>query len=242
MSVAVVTGASRGIGLACASTLAQAGYRVVGTSTSEKGAAKISQHLSPWEGEGCTLKLENHAKLDDFIDDINARYGRIDVLVNNAGITRDALSLKMTAEQWHAVLDTNLSGTFFLCQAAIKRMIKQRSGRIINIASVVASLGNAGQANYSATKAGLVAMSKSLALEVAKRGITVNVISPGFIQSDMTDALPESVVDELMKKIPMNRMGTCQDIANAVAFLASAQADYMTGTTLHINGGMYMPS
>jgi 3-oxoacyl-[acyl-carrier protein] reductase len=240
MSIAVVTGASRGIGLACASTLAQAGYHVIGTATSKTGAEAITQQLSPWSGEGRVLKLESHDDLEHFVADIVESHRTIDVLVNNAGITRDALSLKMSHDQWNQVLDTNLTGTFFLCQAAIKRMVKQRNGKIINIASVVASLGNPGQANYSATKAGLVAMSKSLALEVAKRGITVNVISPGFIQSDMTDSLSENVVQELMKKIPMNRMGTCQDVANAVGFLASSSADYMTGTTLHINGGMYM--
>lgn len=242
MGIAIVTGASRGIGLACATTLSQAGYRVIGTATSSRGCDKITEHLSPWSGEGRLLQLEDHDRIDPFIQSIINDHGRVDVLVNNAGITRDALSLKMTHEQWNQVLDTNLSGTFFLCQAAIKSMIKQRSGRIINIASVVASLGNAGQANYSATKAGLVAMSKSLALEVARRGVTVNVISPGFIQSDMTESLPENVVTDLMKKIPMNRMGSCQDIANSVAFLASSAADYMTGTTLHVNGGMYMPS
>jgi len=238
--VALVTGASRGIGRAIAVALAQAGLKVVGTATTESGAQAISQALEPLGGRGIVLNVNDAAGLDGAIDGIVKEFGALHVLVNNAGITRDTLSMRMKDDDWDAVLDTNLKAVFRASRAAIKPMMKQRYGRIINITSVVGASGNPGQANYAAAKAGVAGMTRSLARELGSRGITVNCVAPGFIETDMTKELSEAQTAALLGQIPLGRLGSAQDIANAVSFLASPQAGYITGSELHVNGGMYM--
>jgi len=238
--VALVTGASRGIGRAIALHLAQAGWRVIGTATTESGAAGITEALAAHGGRGIALNVTDAAASQAAVDDIVVKDGRLDVLVNNAGITRDTLSMRMKDEDWDAVLDTNLKAVFRLARAVTKPMMKQRSGRIINITSVVGASGNAGQANYAAAKAGVAGLTRSLARELGSRGITVNCVAPGFIATDMTEVLPEAQKAALLGQIPLGRLGAPEEIAAAVAFLASAGAAYITGTELHVNGGMYM--
>ncbi len=238
--VALVTGASRGIGRAIAIALAGQGFKVVGTATSEAGAQGITAALAPHGGRGIVLDVTDGAALDAAIDAIVKADGGLHVLVNNAGITRDTLSMRMKDDDWDAVLDTNLKAVFRACRAAIRPMMKQRYGRIVNITSVVGASGNPGQANYAAAKAGVAGMTRSLARELGSRGITVNCVAPGFIATDMTDALPEPQRATLLQQIPLGRLGTPEDIAHAVAFLASVQAGYITGTELHVNGGMFM--
>jgi 3-oxoacyl-[acyl-carrier protein] reductase len=238
--VALVTGASRGIGAAIAARLAADGARVVGTATTAEGAARITGNLEAQGGRGVILDVASQASIDAVIGDLAAREGAIGILCNNAGITRDMLLLRMTQEDWDAVLGTNLASVFRLSKAVLRGMLKARKGRIISIASIVGLTGNAGQANYAAAKAGMIGFSKSLAHEVGSRGITVNVVAPGFIDTDMTRALGESQRATLNGRIPLGRLGVPADIAAAVAFLASADAAYITGETLHVNGGMYM--
>ena len=238
--IALVTGASRGIGRAIALTLAQRGLKVLGTATTEAGAAAIGEALAPYGGRGLVLNVTDAATLDAAIDGIVKEFGALHVLVNNAGITRDNLSMRMKDEEWDAVLDTNLKAVFRASRAVMRTMMRQRYGRIINITSVVGASGNAGQANYAAAKAGLAGMTRSLARELGSRGITVNCVAPGFIATDMTDALPEAQKTALLAQIPLGRLGEPSDIAEAVAYLASPQAGYITGTELHVNGGMYM--
>jgi 3-oxoacyl-[acyl-carrier protein] reductase len=239
--VALVTGASRGIGKAIALTLAEAGFRVVGTATTESGAAGISETLAAHAGcKGIVLNVTDGAALDAAVDTIVKECGGLHVLVNNAGITRDTLSMRMKDADWDAVIDTNLKAVFRASRAATKPMMRQRYGRIINITSVVGVSGNAGQANYAAAKAGVAGMTRSLAKELGSRNITVNCVAPGFIATDMTDSLPEAARAALLSSIPLGRLGQAQEVAHAVAFLASAQAGYITGTELHVNGGMVM--
>lgn len=238
--VALVTGASRGIGRAIATTLAKRGYKVVGTATTDSGAAAITEALSPLGGRGLVLNVNDAAALDGAIDGLVKELGGLHVLVNNAGITRDTLSMRMKDEDWDAVLETNLKAVFRASRAAIKPMMKQRFGRIINITSVVGASGNPGQANYAAAKAGVAGMTRSLARELGSRGITVNCVAPGFIATDMTEVLPEAQKTALLAQIPLGRLGSPDDIAEAVAYLASPQAGYVTGSELHVNGGMYM--
>lgn len=240
--VALVTGASRGIGRAIALALADQGYFVIGTATSEGGAQAIGQALSDGalEGKGARLNVMEPGACEALIADIVKAHGRLDVLVNNAGITRDNLALRMKDDEWQDVIDTNLTAAFRLDRAALKPMLKARWGRIIHITSVVGTSGNPGQMNYAASKAGLGGLSRSLAREVGSRGITVNCIAPGFIQTDMTDALSEDQVKALVEQIPLQRLGTASDIAASVVFLCSEGASYITGSTLHVNGGMVM--
>jgi 3-oxoacyl-[acyl-carrier protein] reductase len=239
--VALVTGASRGIGRAIAMALAGQGMKVVGTATTEAGAASISEALAPFAGSrGVCLNVNDVAGVDAAIDTIVKELGGLHVVVNNAGITRDTLSMRMKDDDWDAVLDTNLKAVFRVSRAAIRPMMKQRYGRIVNITSVVGASGNAGQANYAAAKAGVAGMTRSLARELGSRGITVNCVAPGFIETDMTKALTEAQTTALMAQIPLGRLGHAADIAHAVAFLASPNAGYITGTELHVNGGMYM--
>ncbi|NCT83575.1 MAG: 3-oxoacyl-ACP reductase FabG [Comamonadaceae bacterium] len=238
--VALVTGASRGIGRAIALALASEGWRVIGTATTESGAAAITEALAAHGGRGIALNVTDAVASQAAIDDIVAKDGGLHVLVNNAGITRDGLSMRMKDEDWDAVLDTNLKAVFRLARAATKPMMKQRAGRIINITSVVGASGNAGQANYAAAKAGVAGLTRSLARELGSRGITVNCIAPGFIATDMTEVLPEAQKAALLAQIPLGRLGAPEEIAAAVAFLASPGAAYITGTELHVNGGMYM--
>ena len=232
---AVVTGASRGIGAAIAAQLAQAGARVIGTATSEAGAARIGESLGE-RGEGQVLDVCDVAAVEAFCK----AHSGAQILVNNAGVTRDTLLLRMKDEDWSAVLDTDLTGIFRLSRGLLRGMMKARHGRIISVGSVVGAMGNPGQANYCAAKAGLVGFSKALAREVGSRGITVNVVAPGFIATDMTDALAEATRESLLSAVPLGRLGAPEDIANAVAFLASPEAGYITGETLHINGGLHM--
>jgi 3-oxoacyl-[acyl-carrier protein] reductase len=238
--VALVTGASRGIGRAIALALAAQGMKVIGTATTEAGATAIGEALAPFDGRGLCLNVNDGAGLDQAIDAIVKAHGALHVLVNNAGITRDTLSMRMKDDDWDAVLDTNLKAVFRASRAAIRPMMKQRYGRIVNITSVVGSSGNAGQANYAAAKAGVAGMTRSLARELGSRGITVNCVAPGFIETDMTKALSEAQTSALMAQIPLGRLGHASDIAHAVAFLASPHAGYITGTELHVNGGMFM--
>lgn len=240
--IALVTGASRGIGRAIAAELARAGATVVGTATSESGAQGITQWLteSGHKGRGVVLNVADAQSVDAALKDVEAREGSPTILVNNAGITRDNLLLRMKNEEWDELISTNLSSVFRLCKGVIRGMMKARRGRIINIASVVGVMGNAGQTNYAAAKAGIIGFSKSLAREVGSRGITVNVIAPGFIATDMTAKLPPESQAQLTAQIALGRLGTVEDIAHAVAFLASPHAAYITGETLHVNGGMYM--
>jgi len=239
--VALVTGASRGIGKAIALVLAQAGMKVIGTATSDAGGAAIGEALAAFAGSrGIKLDVNDGPGVDAAVDAIVKEHGALHVLVNNAGITRDTLSMRMKDDDWDAVLDTNLKAVFRTSRAAIRPMMKQRYGRIVNITSVVGASGNAGQANYAAAKAGVAGMTRSLARELGSRGITVNCVAPGFIETDMTKALSEAQTTALMAQIPLGRLGSAADIAHAVAFLASPHAGYVTGTELHVNGGMYM--
>jgi 3-oxoacyl-[acyl-carrier protein] reductase len=240
--IALVTGASRGIGQAILHELARRGAHAIGTATSETGAATIGQGLrdAGLKGEGRMLDVNQAAACEVLIEDIVKTHGRLDVLVNNAGITRDTLLMRMKDEDWDAVIQTNLTSVYRLSKAAIKPMMKARTGRIVSITSVVGAMGNPGQTNYAAAKAGMMGFSKSLAREVGSRGITVNCVAPGFIDTDMTRALPEAQRQALQQHIPLGRLGGVDDIAQAVAFLASDVAGYITGETLHVNGGMYM--
>lgn len=237
--IALVTGATRGIGRAVAKELVSKGAFVIGTATSEKGAESISAYLGE-KGKGLVLNVADQASIDAVLEQIKQEFGDIDILVNNAGITRDNLLMRMKDEEWFDILQTNLSSVYHLSKAMLRTMMKKRFGRIINIGSVVGSMGNAGQTNYCAAKAGLIGFSKALAKEVASRGITVNVVAPGFIATDMTDVLSEELKNNLLTQIPAGRLGEPKDIAKAVAFLASEDASYINGTTLHVNGGMYM--
>lgn len=240
--VVLVTGASRGIGSAILEGFAKTGAVVVGTATSEAGAEAIGAAVAAagGRGKGIVLNVCNAAASAKAIEDIVAEFGRIDVLVNNAGVTRDTLAMRMKDEQWDEVIDTDLTAAFRLARACLRPMMKQRFGRIISISSVVGAAGNPGQANYAAAKAGLVGMSKALAREMGARNITVNCVAPGFIDTDMTKVLPEAQKEALLKTIPLGRLGMTDDIANACLFLASDAGGYVTGTTLHVNGGMYM--
>jgi len=238
--VALVTGASRGIGAAIAGRLSADGARVVGTATTTEGAARISELLAVHGGRGAVLDVVSQDSIDALIADIESHEGPIGILCNNAGITRDTLLLRMKPEDWDAVLQTNLASVFRLSKAVLRGMMKARQGRIISIASIVGLTGNPGQANYAAAKAGIIGFTKSLAREVGSRGITANVVAPGFIDTDMTRALNEAQRTGLSAQVPLGRLGQPADIAAAVAFLASAEAAYITGETLHVNGGMYM--
>lgn len=239
--IALVTGASRGIGAEIADTLAQAGATVIGTATSDSGAAAIGERLAQWNGQGRALNAAEADGIENLIADIEKEFGKLDILVNNAGITRDNLLMRMKEEEWDEIMQVNLKSVFRASKAVLRGMMKQRSGRIINITSVVGAMGNAGQANYAAAKAGLMGFAKSMAREVGSRGITVNCIAPGFIDTDMTRALPEEVRKTFEAQTALGRFGDAQDIADAVLFLASDQAKYITGQTLHVNGGMLMP-
>jgi len=236
----LVTGASRGIGKAIAETLAQAGAVVVGTATSERGAQAISEYLAAAKGQGLVLDVANQDSIDALLKTMKAGVGLPTILVNNAGITNDKLLMRMGIEDWDQVINTNLSSIYRMSKACIRGMMKAKTGRIINIGSVIGDMGNPGQSNYAAAKAGIIGFSKSLAKEIGSRGITVNVIAPGYIQTDMTDDLDEAQKDSLMEQVPLKRLGSTQDIANAVLFLASDSGAYITGETLHVNGGMYM--
>lgn len=239
--IALVTGASRGIGRAIALELAQRGLTVIGTATTELGAQGISEALAAFPGcSGACLDVNEATAVDRTVDAILKAHGALHVLVNNAGITRDNLSMRMKDAEWESVIDTNLNAVFRLSRAVIRPMVKQRHGRIINITSVVGASGNAGQANYAAAKAGVAGMTRSLARELGSRSITVNCVAPGFIATDMTDALPAAQKEALLTQIPLGRLGNVDDVAQAVAFLASDAAGYITGTELHVNGGMFM--
>jgi 3-oxoacyl-[acyl-carrier protein] reductase len=237
--VALVTGASRGIGRAIAQELAKQGAKVVGTATSEAGAAAISEYLGA-AGKGIVLNVNDGPACEAAIEQVQKEFGGLSILVNNAGITQDQLAMRMKDEEWDAVILTNLTAVARLSRAVLRGMMKARHGRIINITSVVGSAGNAGQMNYAAAKAGVAGMSRALAREIGSRNITVNCIAPGFIDTDMTKALNEQQIAALLQQIPAGRFGLPEDIAAAVAFLASPQAGYITGTTMHVNGGMYM--
>ena len=240
--VALVTGASRGIGAACADLLGQAGAAVIGTATTEAGAAAIGDRFAAAgiKGRGMILDVSSPASITTAIKDIGGQEGAVTILVNNAGITRDNLLMRMKDEEWEAIIQTNLTSVFHMSKAVLRGMMKARRGRIISVSSVVAAMGNSGQTNYSAAKAGLIGFSKALAREVGSRGITVNVVSPGFIETEMTQSLGEELRQSLIDKIPLNRLGGVGDIAGAVLFLASSAGGYMTGETVHVNGGMYM--
>lgn len=238
--IALVTGASRGIGAAIAMELARRGLKVIGTATTDEGADRISATLSPVGGLGAKLDVNDGAAVDALIDRIVKEYGALQVLVNNAGITRDMLAMRLKDADWDAVLDTNLKSVFRMSRAVMRQMMKQRYGRIISITSVVGASGNPGQANYAAAKAGVAGMTRALARELGSRGITVNCVAPGFIDTDMTASLPEEQQKALLTQIPLGHLGQPADIAHAVAYLASPQASYVTGQELHVNGGMYM--
>ena len=239
--VALVTGASRGIGRAIAHALASQGFKVIGTATSDAGAMAITEALAEFAGcRGARLDVNDKPGAEALVEAIVKEHGGLHVLVNNAGITRDQLAMRMKDEDWAAVLDTNLGAVFRMSRAVMRGMMKQRYGRIINITSVVGASGNAGQANYAAAKAGVAGMTRALARELGSRNITVNCVAPGFIATDMTDALPEAHKAALQQQIPLGRLGTPQEIAHAVAFLASPLAGYITGAELHVNGGMFM--
>ncbi|MDL5366479.1 3-oxoacyl-ACP reductase FabG [Xanthomonas sp. NCPPB 2654] len=239
--IALVTGASRGIGAAIADTLAAQGATVVGTATSASGAQAIGERMAANGGHGRALDVTDPAAVEALIEAIGKEFGAVSILVNNAGITRDNLLMRMKEEDWQAIIDTNLTSVFRTSKAVLRGMMKARKGRIVNIASVVGVTGNPGQANYAAAKAGIIAFSKSMAKEIGSRGITVNVVAPGFIDTDMTKALPEAQRTALLDQIALGQLGQPADIANAVAFLVGPGAGYITGETLHVNGGMYMP-
>lgn len=241
-NVAFVTGASRGIGLAIALELAKKGAAVIGTATSQNGADSITQHLEEIkaQGMGVMMNVNNFDQINKAFEIANKQFGDISILVNNAGITRDNLLVRMKDEEWDEVMTTNLKSIFYMCRIALRAMMKARSGRIINIASVVGSSGNPGQTNYAASKAGMIGFTKSLAREVGSRNITINCVAPGFIDTDMTSSLSSEQRLNLIKQIPLGRLGQSTDIAAAVVFLASPAASYITGTTLHVNGGMFM--
>lgn len=238
--VALVTGASRGIGKAIATQLAAQGATVVGTATSDNGAQAISDYLAEYGGKGLALNVTDKTAVASAIKQIGDDFGGVDILVNNAGITRDNLLMRMKDDEWQDIIDTNLTAIFTLSKAVLRGMMKKRAGRIINIGSVVGVSGNAGQANYAAAKAGVIGFSKSMAREVASRGITINVVAPGFIDTDMTKALTDEQREAIFKDVPANRLGQPEEIAATVAFLSSDGAAYITGETLHVNGGMYM--
>ena len=238
--IALVTGASRGIGRAIAMALAEQGACVIGTATSESGAQAIDAALKPLGGAGCVLNVNQADACEALIEAIVKERGALNILVNNAGITQDNLAMRMKDEEWSAVIDTNLSAVFRLSRAVLRPMMKAKGGRIINITSVVGSSGNPGQANYAAAKAGVAGMTRALAREIGSRNITVNCVAPGFIDTDMTKALSEEQQNALKVNIPLQRLGTPEDIAHAVTFLASPGAGYITGTTLHVNGGLYL--
>lgn len=237
--VALVTGASRGIGKAIAEKLASHGATVIGTATSEKGALAISDYLGA-NGSGMALNVTEEDSMSHLLNQINEKYGTIDILINNAGITRDNLLMRMKDAEWDDIIQTNLTSVFKLSKAVLRGMMKKKHGRIVTIGSVVGSSGNAGQANYAAAKAAVIGFSKSMAREIASRGITVNVVSPGFIDTDMTKSLTDDQKEAIFKDIPANRLGNPNEIAATVAFLASNDAGYITGETIHVNGGMYM--
>lgn len=238
--VALVTGASRGIGKAIAQQLAEQGATVIGTATSDNGAAAISDYLSAHGGLGLCLNVTDKASIDQALERIKADFGGVDILINNAGITRDNLLMRMKDDEWQDIIDTNLTAIFNLSKAVLRGMMKKKHGRIVNVGSVVGSTGNPGQANYAAAKAGVIGFSKSMAREVASRGITINVVAPGFIDTDMTKALSDEQKEAIFKDIPANRLGRPEEIAATVAFLVSDSAAYITGETIHVNGGMYM--
>ncbi len=237
----LVTGASRGIGRAIALTLGAAGATVIGTATSDEGAANISKIFNENNilGKGMRLNVTDNEQISELLKNVTADYGSVDILVNNAGITRDNILVRMKEDEWDDIINTNLSSVYKMSKAVLRGMIKKRSGRIISITSVVGAMGNAGQSNYAAAKAGIMGFTKSLAREVGVRGITVNAIAPGFIQTDMTDKLPEDQKVALASQIPMARLGTVDEIAQSVLFLASESGSYITAQTLHVNGGMY---
>ncbi|VFP83271.1 3-oxoacyl-ACP reductase FabG [Candidatus Erwinia haradaeae] len=237
--IAMVTGASRGIGRAITETLAARGAKVLGTATNQNGVDTISQYLGA-HGKGLLLNVTMASSIEGVLEKIRNDFGAIDILVNNAGITRDHLLMRMQYDEWYDVLNTNLTSVFRLSQAVVRSMIKKRTGRIITIGSVIGTMGNIGQSNYAAAKAGLIGFSKSLAREIASRGITVNIVSPGFIDTDMTRSLSDKKRADIIAEIPIGRFGKAQDIANTVAFLASDEASYITGETLNVNGGMLM--
>jgi len=237
----LVTGASRGIGRAIALTLGAAGATVIGTATTDEGAINISKIFNENNilGEGMKLNVNDNEQIFDVLKNINADYGPVDILVNNAGITRDNILLRMKEDEWDDVINTNLSSVYKMSKAVLRGMIKKKSGRIISITSVVGAMGNAGQSNYAAAKAGIIGFTKSLAREVGVRGITVNAIAPGFIKTDMTDALPDAQKENLVSQIPLARLGTVNEIAQSVLFLAGESGSYITAQTIHVNGGMY---
>ena len=237
----LVTGASRGIGRAIALTLGAAGATVIGTATSDMGAANISKIFTENNilGKGMKLNVKDNEQIFDLIKSITKDYGSVDILVNNAGITRDNILVRMKEDEWDDIINTNLSSVYKMSKAVLRGMIKKRSGRVISITSVVGAMGNAGQSNYAASKAGIIGFTKSLAREVGVRGITVNAVAPGFIETDMTDSLPDEQKAALTSQIPMGRLGTVEEIAKAVLFLASDNSSYITAQTIHINGGMY---
>lgn len=238
--IALVTGASRGIGQAIAKRLANEGYLVIGTATSEKGAAAVNDYLQELGGAGRVLNVQDAEQINQLFDRIEKEFGNVQVLVNNAGITQDGLLMRMDDNAWERVLDVNLTSVFRTSKRAIKGMMKARQGRIINITSVVAAMGNAGQTNYTASKAGIEGFTRSLAREIGSRQITVNCVAPGFIDTDMTKDLDEALIQSMLNAVPLARLGKPEDIAAAVNFLASEEAGYITGTVLDVNGGMYM--
>lgn len=238
--IALVTGASRGIGQAIAKRLANEGYLVIGTATSEKGAAAVNDYLQELGGAGRVLNVQDAEQINQLFDSIEKEFGNVQVLVNNAGITQDGLLMRMDDNAWERVLDVNLTSVFRTSKRAIKGMMKARQGRIINITSVVAAMGNAGQTNYTASKAGIEGFTRSLAREIGSRQITVNCVAPGFIDTDMTSELDEALIQSMLNAVPLARLGKPEDIAAAVNFLASEEAGYITGTVLDVNGGMYM--